>query len=47
MEVKIKHPIFGHVIFTSPTNRQIEILEHYNKLIKERGDGDKRISKDN
>lgn len=32
-EYKVFHPISGHVIFTSPTNRQLEVLELYNKLI--------------
>lgn len=33
-EIKLKHPKFGHVIFTNPTDRQAEILKDYEKLDK-------------
>ena len=32
-EIKVNHPDYGHVMFTNPTPRQIEVLNHYNKLL--------------
>ena len=37
MEVKVPHPDFGYVIFTEPTPRQNDILEHYKRLINGTG----------
>lgn len=34
VKLKIKHPSSGHVIFTNPTARQIEVLEAYSSLQK-------------
>lgn len=31
-EIKIQHPEHGHVIFTEPTPRQLDILNDYIKL---------------
>lgn len=31
-KLKVKHPEYGHVIFTEPTLRQEEILNIYNKI---------------
>jgi len=35
-EIKLKHPKFGHVIFTNPTSRQVELLEHYKALTEDK-----------
>lgn len=33
--MKVKHPKYGHVIFSSPTDRQKDILQEYNKITKQ------------
>ena len=33
MKIKVKHPEFGHVIFTEPTLRQMDVLNKYEKLV--------------
>lgn len=30
--IKCNHPIFGWVVFTGPTNRQLDILNIYNEV---------------
>jgi hypothetical protein len=32
VKIKVKHPDYGHVIFTEPTLRQLEILETFNLI---------------
>jgi len=31
-EIKVAHPDYGHVVFHSPTARQIEVLEELNNI---------------
>lgn len=37
-KTKVDHPEFGHVTFTNLTQRQLDIIEGYKKMMKDRNE---------